>query len=70
MIAAAPGITSEARAALLTAIEAMATSDAWNAALETKGWVNTFLAGDDFAAYLGEQITATTAILKDLGTTD
>lgn len=70
MIAAAPGITEDERAALLGAIEAMATSATWNAELETKGWVNTFLAGDAFAAYLEEQITATTAILSDLGITD
>ena len=70
MIAAAPGISADERAALLAAIEAMATSDAWNAELATKGWVNTFLSGDAFAAYLDEQITATTAILSDLGITD
>jgi putative tricarboxylic transport membrane protein len=70
MIAAAPGITDEQRATLLGAIEKMAASSTWNAELATKGWVNTFLAGDDFAAYLDEQITATTAILKDLGITD
>jgi putative tricarboxylic transport membrane protein len=52
---------------LLGAIETMAASDAWNAELATKGWVNTFLAGDAFAAYLDEQIVATTAILQDLG---
>jgi putative tricarboxylic transport membrane protein len=70
MIAAAPGITEEQRATLLTAIEKMAASDKWNAELATKGWVNTFLSGDAFAAYLDEQIAATTTILSDLGITD
>jgi putative tricarboxylic transport membrane protein len=70
MIAAAPGISADERAALLSAIEAMANSAAWNDALATKGWVNTFLSGDDFATYLDEQIVATTAILSDLGITD
>ncbi len=70
MIAAAPGITADQRAALLSTIETMASSAAWNEALAGKGWVNTFLSGDDFAAYLDEQIVATTAILKDLGITD
>jgi putative tricarboxylic transport membrane protein len=67
MIAGAPGITDEQKAALLGAIETMAASDAWNAELANKGWVNTFLAGDAFSAYLDEQITATTAILQELG---
>ncbi|QLF71487.1 tripartite tricarboxylate transporter substrate binding protein (plasmid) [Peteryoungia desertarenae] len=67
MIAAAPGITDEQRAELLGVIEKMATSSAWNQALETKGWVNTFLAGDEFAAYLDQQIANTTEVLKELG---
>ena len=70
MIAAAPGITDDERAALLDVIETMASSDTWNAELETKGWVNTYLAGDEFAAYLEEEIAATTAILTDLGITE
>ena len=70
MIAGAPGITEEQRAALLDAIGAMAASDTWNAELATKGWVNTYLAGDEFAAYLETQITETAAILKELGITE
>ena len=67
MIAGAPEITVEEKAALLDVIETMAGSDAWNAELKTKGWVNTFLAGDEFSAYLDEQIVETTAILQELG---
>jgi len=67
MIAAAPGITDEQKATLLGTIETMAASDTWAEALATKGWVNTFLAGDDFAAYLEQEIAATGEILKDLG---
>jgi putative tricarboxylic transport membrane protein len=67
MIAGAPGITDEQRATLVSTIETMAASDAWNTELANKGWVNTFLAGDAFAAYLEEQVTQTTAILQDLG---
>ncbi|WP_322895287.1 MULTISPECIES: Bug family tripartite tricarboxylate transporter substrate binding protein [unclassified Yoonia] len=70
MIAGAPGISDEERDALLEVIEAMAFSETWNAELETKGWVNTYLSGDDFAVYLEEEITATTAILADLGITE
>jgi putative tricarboxylic transport membrane protein len=67
MIAAAPGISADEKAALLGVIETMAGSAAWNDALASKGWVNTFLAGDDFAAYLDRQIVATTGILQELG---
>lgn len=67
MVAAAPGITDEQKAAITADIEKMVNSDSWKATLETKGWVNTYLAGDDFAAQLAADTEATEAILKDIG---
>lgn len=67
MVAAAPGITDEQKAAITADIEKMVNSDAWQATLETKGWVNTYLAGDEFAAQLAADTEATAAILKDIG---
>ena len=67
MVAAAPGITDEQKAAITTDIEKMVNSDAWKATLETKGWVNTYLAGDEFTAQLAADTAATETILKDIG---
>lgn len=67
MIAGAPEISEEEKAALLETIGAMAESDTWNEELESRGWVNTYLAGDEFAAYLDEQRQETEAILQELG---
>ena len=67
MVAAAPGITDEQKAAIAADIEKMVNSDSWQATLETKGWVNTYLAGDAFAAQLAADTEATEAILKDIG---
>jgi putative tricarboxylic transport membrane protein len=67
MVAAAPGITDEQKAAITADIEKMVNSAAWQTTLETKGWVNTFLAGDEFAAQLAADTAATEAILKDIG---
>lgn len=67
MVAAAPGITPEQKAAITADIEKMVNGPAWKAALESKGWVNTFLAGDAFDAQLAQDISATEAILKDIG---
>jgi len=67
MVAAAPGITDEQKAAITADIEKMVNSDSWQATLETKGWVNTYLAGDAFAAQLAADTEATEAILKDIG---
>ncbi|WP_127144842.1 Bug family tripartite tricarboxylate transporter substrate binding protein [Pelagibacterium montanilacus] len=70
MIAAAPDITEEERAELLSVIGTMAESEAWNEELATRGWVNTYLEGDAFAEYLASEIEATTAILAELGITE
>ncbi|MCP8884150.1 tripartite tricarboxylate transporter substrate binding protein [Devosia sp. XJ19-1] len=67
MVAAAPGITDEQKAAITADVKAMATSATWKTALETKGWVDTYLDGDAFAAQLAADTEATEAILKDIG---
>ena len=69
MIAGAPGISDEQRDTLTSTIRTMAESDAWNKELETKGWVNTYLDGPDFAEYLKGEIEQTGAILGELGIT-
>lgn len=67
MIAAAPGLTDEQKAAVTADIDKLANSIGWKTALETKGWANTYLSGADFDAQLATEIAATTAILKDIG---
>jgi len=67
MVAAAPGLSAEQKAAVSSDIDKLATSAGWKAMLETKGWANTYLAGADFEAQLAKEIEATTAILKDIG---
>ena len=67
MVAAAPGITAEQKAAITADIEKMVASETWQTALTTKGWVDTYLAGDEFDAQLAKDIDATSVILKDIG---
>ncbi|MTE01248.1 tripartite tricarboxylate transporter substrate binding protein [Paracoccus sp. YIM 132242] len=67
MVAAAPGITDEQKAAISADIDRMVQSKTWQDALATKGWANTYLAGADFQAQLDKDIAATGAILKDIG---
>jgi putative tricarboxylic transport membrane protein len=67
MIAAAPGLTDEQKAAVMADIDTLAKSAGWKAALETKGWADTYLAGPEFEAQLAKDIESTTAILKDIG---
>jgi len=70
MIAGAPGITDEQKTELVTTIETMAASDAWAEVLASRGWVDTFLAGDEFTEYLNGEIEDTAAILTELGITE
>lgn len=67
MVAAGPDLTDEQQADLVATVEAMAETDQWKETLATKGWLNTFLAGDDFAAYINSQIEETGQVLKDIG---
>lgn len=67
MVAAAPGISDADKAALVDTVQKMADSAAWKNILAQKGWANTFLAGDEFAAYLDSEVKNTTAILTSLG---
>lgn len=67
MVAAPPGISEDEEQQLVQLIEQMVNSPTWQQILEQKGWENTFLAGDEFQAYLSSQIERTTEVLTNLG---
>ena len=67
MVAAAPGISDEQKAAIAADVDKMAKSATWQKILADKGWANTYLAGDDFSAQLKKDVEATSAILKEIG---
>jgi putative tricarboxylic transport membrane protein len=67
MVAAAPGISDEQKAAIMADIEKMAQSATWKKTLADKGWVNTYLAGDPFVDQLKKDTEATSAILQQIG---
>ena len=67
MVAAAPGITAEQKAAIIADVEKLNASPSWQKVLADKGWANTFLAGDAFTEQLKKDTESTAAILKDIG---
>ncbi len=67
MVAAAPGLDEAGKAKVMADIEKLNASAGWQAALASKGWANTYLAGDAFKAQLETEIAATTAVLRDIG---
>ncbi len=67
MVAAAPGLSEEQKAAVAADVDKLVQSAGWQAVLADKGWANTYLAGADFDAQLAKEVEATTAVLKDIG---
>jgi putative tricarboxylic transport membrane protein len=67
MVAAAPGLTPEQVAKISADIEKLNGSAGWTKMLADKGWTNTYLAGDAFAAQLDADIAATETVLRDIG---
>ncbi len=67
IIAAAPGITAEQKAAISADIAKLVASKQWQDALKQRGWADTYLSGEAFDKQLAQDIAATEAILKDIG---
>lgn len=64
----APGGISDAdRAELVRIVTEMHDSEAWQAELETKGWADAFLTGDELDAFLEQNIADVTDTLKNIG---
>lgn len=66
-VVAAPGITAEQKAALLDAVDKMHASDAWKKVLADNKWIDLYLAGDEFDAFLKSENERVTAVLKTIG---
>jgi putative tricarboxylic transport membrane protein len=66
-IAAHPAMSDEDKAALSAAIDAMVQTETWKALLAERGWTDTYLAGDEFKAFLEEENARVEQSLKDAG---
>lgn len=66
-LVAPPDISGEERQWWIDALGALNESEQWQAVLETNGWDNVFLAGDDFTAFLAEQNAEITTVLQEIG---
>lgn len=64
----APGSIDDAQAEKLTALMTeLHGTDAWKETLSTNNWGDAFLAGEEFASFLTEDIETVTATLTDIG---
>ncbi len=66
-IVGAPDMSAEGKAMWLDRFGKMHDSQAWKDILANQGWVDAYLAGDEFAAFLAEEEVRTSAVLKEVG---
>ena len=66
-VVASPGITDAERDALIAVITDMAESPSWQDTLERNSWTDSFLAGDEFEAFLEEDQQRIAGIIEELG---
>ncbi|MDJ1115452.1 Bug family tripartite tricarboxylate transporter substrate binding protein [Microbacterium dauci] len=64
---APPDISDEVRNELTAMVTEMHDSSGWTDALERNDWVDSFMVGDEFAAFIREETERTEAIVKELG---
>ncbi len=66
-VSGAPGMSQEARDEWISRLEQMHETEEWKTTLETQGWEDAFMPGDEFAAYIQSESERMTGVLKDLG---
>lgn len=66
-VVAPPGISDEGRERLISLVEEVHGSEQWQEQLETRGWEDTYLPGDEFETFLGEEQTRVRGVLEDIG---
>ncbi len=66
-VMAAPGISAEQRAALVGAVTRMRETESWRGAMQRYGWMDLFVAGDEFAAFLRQNREQVAGVMRDLG---
>ena len=62
-----PELSPEDRQALLDTVDKTVKSEAWQAQLKSRNWMDVYLAGDEFAAFLKAENERITTTLKAIG---
>ncbi len=66
-LVAPPGVSDADKQALTALVTKMHDSQAWKDALSTKGWIDAFQTGPEFADFLTQEQTRIKAIIADMG---
>lgn len=66
-LVAPPGITDEARDELLVIIEELRNTQEWQDAVKRNSWIDTYQTGEEFQAFLDEEVETAHQVVKELG---
>jgi putative tricarboxylic transport membrane protein len=66
-VVAPPGITEEERTALIDLMTDMTESAEWDEALARQGWTPAVQTGDDFSAFLDDEVARVNDVIAELG---
>ncbi|MCC9145980.1 MULTISPECIES: tripartite tricarboxylate transporter substrate-binding protein [unclassified Arthrobacter] len=66
-VVAAPGISDEAKAEFISIITELRESDDWKETLERNSWTDSFATGEEFEAFIEEEVATAQSIVKELG---
>jgi putative tricarboxylic transport membrane protein len=66
-VVAPPGIDDGQKKTLLDAVDAMAKSEGWQKVLADKKWLDLYMSGDEFAAFLADENKRITETLTQIG---
>lgn len=66
-VVAPPGLSDEQKKTLIAAVDAMHASEDWKKVLTDKKWMDLYMSGDEFAAYLKSEDERVTGVLKTIG---
>jgi putative tricarboxylic transport membrane protein len=66
-VVAPPGLSDEARQRLVDLVDEVHASDAWQEQLETRGWSDVYLSGEEFETFLTEEQTRVRGVLEEIG---
>ncbi|MFG6445901.1 Bug family tripartite tricarboxylate transporter substrate binding protein [Microbacterium sp. P06] len=64
---APPGIDDATREELIAMATELRDTDAWAEVLDRNGWVDSFMTGDEFGAFIAEETLRTEQIVEELG---
>jgi putative tricarboxylic transport membrane protein len=66
-LVAAPDISAEDKTKLTALVDTMHTSAEWKTALEENGWIDAYLSGEEFTAFLKSENDRVKQVLAELG---